>query len=45
MGNYLIRVGNYVSASPSELGNFVIVRRQVTRGGDPAFCNKDLQSG
>jgi hypothetical protein len=23
MGNYVIRVGNYVSASPSDLGNYV----------------------
>lgn len=24
-GNYVIRVGNYVTVSPSELGNFVTV--------------------
>jgi hypothetical protein len=39
MGNYVIRVGNYVSASPSNLGNYVSADSRVGSGRRTTFAD------
>ena len=45
MGNYVIEVGNYLSANPSDLGNYVSADTRPQCGNWPASRKRPGQAG